>query len=75
MCSQSKGIGSADISAVNLQQNSVPFRRCFTVLRIGGITTQAQRPGPRDAPIATATLTPGSLQRIDAHLRYPITLK
>src|SRR6478672_5870755 len=26
------------------------------------LTTQAQRPGARDATIATATLTPGSLQ-------------
>jgi hypothetical protein len=29
-----------------------------------GGTTQAQRPGPRDAWIATTTLTPDSLQRI-----------
>jgi len=28
------------------------------------LTTQAQRPGPRDATIATATLPPGSLQRM-----------
>ena len=27
-------------------------------------TTQAQRPGARDATIATATLSPGSLQRM-----------
>jgi len=27
-------------------------------------TTQAQRPGPRDAPIATGAQWPGSLQRI-----------
>jgi len=32
--------------------------------RISGLTTQAQRPGPRDATIATATLMPGSLQRM-----------
>src|SRR5205823_590200 len=29
-----------------------------------GLTTQAQRPGARDATIATATLMPGSLQRM-----------
>ena len=28
------------------------------------LTTQAQRPGARDARIATATLPPGSLQRM-----------
>jgi len=28
------------------------------------LTTQAQRPGPRDAWIATTTLTPGSLERM-----------
>src|SRR5439155_22045387 len=28
------------------------------------LTTQAQRPGARDAPIATTTLPPGSLQPI-----------
>ena len=28
------------------------------------LTTQAQRPGPRDATIATATLMPGPLQRL-----------
>jgi len=38
-----------------------------------GLTTQAQRPGPRGRPIATATRWPGSLQRmvrplsVDAH--------
>ncbi len=31
---------------------------------INGLTTQAQRPGPRDAWIATATRWPGSLQRM-----------
>src|SRR5882724_10666627 len=30
----------------------------------GCITTQAQRPGARDATTATATLAPGSLQRM-----------
>ncbi len=29
-----------------------------------GLTTQAQRPGARDATIATATLSPGSLERM-----------
>src|SRR5689334_19694972 len=29
-----------------------------------GLTTQAQRPGPRDAMIATVTRWPGSLQRM-----------
>src|SRR4051794_32663651 len=29
-----------------------------------GLTTQAQRPGARDATMATATLPPGSLQRM-----------
>ena len=33
----------------------------------GGLTTEAQRPGPRDATIATTTLTPGSLQRMVRH--------
>jgi hypothetical protein len=28
------------------------------------LTTQAQRPGARDAPIATTTLSPGSLERM-----------
>ncbi len=31
---------------------------------VDGLTTQAQRPGARDATIATATLPPGSLQRM-----------
>src|SRR4026207_2115963 len=31
---------------------------------MGGLTTQAQRPGARDATIATTTLPPGSLQRM-----------
>src|SRR2546429_3480538 len=34
-------------------------------------TTQAQRPDPRDAWIATATLSPGSLQRIDSAVSRP----
>jgi hypothetical protein len=29
-----------------------------------GLTTQAQRPGPREAAIATVTRWPGSLQRM-----------
>ena len=29
-----------------------------------GLTTQAQRPGARDATMATTTLPPGSLQRM-----------
>jgi hypothetical protein len=29
-----------------------------------GLTTQAQRPGPRGRPIATTTRWPGSLQRM-----------
>src|SRR5205809_323877 len=37
MRSRLKGIGSADISA-SMCRKSVPFRRCSTVLRIGGIT-------------------------------------
>src|ERR1043166_1213927 len=32
-----------------------------------GLTTQAQRPGARDATIATATPPPGSLQRMVRH--------
>jgi hypothetical protein len=35
-----------------------------------GPTTQAQRPGARDATIATATLSPGSLQRMVELSRY-----
>ena len=31
---------------------------------VGGLTTQAQRPGPRGRPIATWTRWPGSLQRM-----------
>src|ERR1051325_6781851 len=35
----------------------------------GRLTTQAQRPGARDATIATAMLSPGSLQRmVSRHL-------
>ncbi len=34
-----------------------------------GLTTQAQRPGAREAWIATATLSPGSLQRIDTPIK------
>ena len=50
--------------------------RAFHRISAVGLTTQAQRPGPRDAPIATATLTSGSLQRmVRLYLRYPITLK
>ena len=50
--------------------------RAFHRISAVGLTTQAQRPGPQDAPIATATLTSGSLQRmVRLHLRYPITLK
>jgi len=43
-------------------------------------TTQAQRPEARDAPIATAMLTPGSLRRMvrpDVHLfrtNFPVSL-
>jgi hypothetical protein len=37
MCSQSKGIGSANISA-SMCGKVRTFRHCFTVLRIGGIT-------------------------------------
>lgn len=33
-------------------------------LKMQGSTTQAQRPGSRDATVATATLTPVSLQRM-----------
>jgi hypothetical protein len=37
---------------------------------LSGLTTQAQRPGARDATIATATLPPGSLQRmVRRHLK------
>jgi hypothetical protein len=35
-----------------------------TLNSLGHLTTQAQRPGARDATIATATLPPGSLQRM-----------
>jgi hypothetical protein len=50
--------------------------KCFQ--RPGGPasgTTQAQRPGARDAPIATATLTPGSLQRLVRcyHFHTPVS--
>ena len=34
------------------------------ITRRGGLTTQAQRPGPRGRSIATATPPPGSLQRM-----------
>jgi len=43
-----------------------------------GLTTQAQRPGARDAMMATATLPPGSLQRMvrrRGHLLSSIFLK
>src|SRR5205807_213263 len=34
------------------------------IARYGGLTNQAQRPGAREATFATATLPPGSLQRM-----------
>ena len=37
---------------------------CFSSGFMFGLTTQAQRPGARDAWIATATLSLGSLQRM-----------
>jgi len=40
------------------------FDVSHVVVRSSGLTTQAQRPGPRDATIATAMLPPGSLQRM-----------
>jgi len=39
-------------------------RKVFVPVVVIGLTTQAQRPGPRDTGIATATLSPGSLQRM-----------
>jgi len=60
-------------SDVTNEQNIVAN---ISVMVISGLTTQAQRPGPRDAWIATATLPPGSLQRmVRLHFLYPITLK
>src|SRR5438034_1195364 len=37
------------------------------------LTTQAQRPGPRNAPIATWTRWPGSLQRMVRPHRHKVT--
>src|SRR6266487_3571722 len=44
---------------------------------INGLTTQAQRPGPRDAWIATGARWPGSLQRMvrrQYHIQDSVTV-
>ena len=41
--------------------------RHVMLMCVSGLTTQAQRPGARDATIATATPPPGSLQRMVRH--------
>jgi len=47
----------------------------ISVMVISGLTTQAQRPGPRDAAIATVMRWPGSLQRmVRRHSRCPNAL-
>jgi hypothetical protein len=62
---ESKEIVHAAIRVTNGDSDDFLSRECLHLLeRVKRPTTQAQRPGPRDATIATATLRPGSLQRM-----------
>jgi hypothetical protein len=40
------------------------IKMCFFIAKASGLTTQAQRPGTRDATIANHGVMPGSLQRM-----------
>ena len=46
---------------------------CKIPMMRSGLTTQAQRPGPRDARIATVMRWPGSLQRMVRRSSAPVT--
>src|SRR4051794_18850479 len=54
------------VSRENTYENTEDLRLIGWLLKPAGedLTTQAQRPGARDATIATATLPPGSLQSV-----------
>jgi hypothetical protein len=52
-----------DFEQPNSNKLNVTVAKIFTMCE-RRLTTQAQRPGTRDAMIATATLKPGSLQRM-----------
>ena len=54
------------VSSENIPENIEDLRLLGWLIKPAGedLTTQAQRPGARDATIATATLPPGSLQRM-----------
>src|SRR6266700_2477423 len=51
-------------SSTFMDSVSVPSMSNMTRCMGSGLTTQAQRPGPRGRPIATWTRWPGSLQRV-----------
>jgi hypothetical protein len=72
LCGQSKrsplGSNLVEQTPECVLNGRVRSLRCFLCRSshgvCSGLTTQAQRPGARDAWIATATLSPGSLQRL-----------
>jgi hypothetical protein len=67
-----RACAKASIEMVKLSTRSLVIWLFFLLSYSGErvlsrLTTQAQRPGARDATIATATLPPGSLQRMVRH--------
>jgi len=76
ICQQKRGervkTGFAELEMIGLVSDEETLENIEDLRLIGWLlkpagedrTTQAQRPGPRDAWIATATRWPGSLQRM-----------
>lgn len=76
ICQQKRGervkVGMAELEVISLVSGAVTYENTKDLRLIGwllkpageDLTTQAQRPGTRDATIATATPMPGSLQRM-----------
>ena len=74
ICSVSLGLSAARLAVTKAKLARAAKnkrRKVLFIMRIG-LTTQAQRPGAREATIVTATLPPGSLQQIVRPHRHSV---